>query len=109
MKSPDGPLRPEPRRRAVLAHAVVVLIGLVVLAYPFTVGASPVVTCRGETMRPGDVCAKADGTGAQSYEQRAAAIRNARPVLAVGGLLVAGFGAVLLVGELRRQGRPPAG
>ena len=106
MNPPDGPGR---RRRAVLAHAVVVLLGLLVLAYPFTLGASPSVTCRGETMRPGDVCAKADGTGTQSYEQRAAAVRDARPVLAVGGLLVAGFGAVLLMGELRRPGRPPVG
>ena len=101
--------RPGPRRRAVLAHAVVVVLGLLVLAYALTLGGSSTVTCRGETMRPGDVCAKADGTGAQSYEQRAAAVRNARPVVAVGGLLVAGFGAVLLVGEVRRQGRPPAG
>jgi hypothetical protein len=88
-----------------------VLLGLLVLAYPFTFGASPAVTCRGETMRPGDVCAKADGTGGQSYEQRAADVRNARPVIAVGGLLVAGFGTALLAGELRRRpgGRPQAG
>ena len=48
-----------PRRRAVLAHAVVVLLGLLVLLYPFTLGASPAVMCRGTTMQPGDVCAKA--------------------------------------------------
>lgn len=92
-----------PRRRRWLAHALVALIGLVILAYPFTVGASPDVSCRGVTMRPGDSCAKADGSGAQTYEQRARDARNARPVIAVGGVLVTAFGVVLLVGELRRR------
>lgn len=92
-----------PRRRAVVAHAVVVLLGLLVLLYPFTLGASPAVLCRGTTMQPGDVCAKAGGDGVQSYEQRAADVQDARPVVAVGGLLLAGFGAVLLTGELRRR------
>jgi hypothetical protein len=96
-----------PRRGAVAAHAVVVLLGLLVLLYPFTVGASPAVTCRGTTMRPGDVCAKAGDAGVQTYEQRAADVRNARPVIAVSGVLLAGFGVVLLTGELRRRpGRP---
>ena len=96
-----------PRRRAVLAHAVVVALGLLVLLYPFTLGASPSVTCRGTVMRPGDVCAKAGDSGTQTYEQRAADVRNARPVIAVGGLLLVGFGVVLLTGELRRRpGRP---
>ena len=102
------PLVRGPRRRAVVAHAVVVLVGLLVLLYPFTLGASPEVTCRGATMRPGDVCAKAGDVGTQSYEQRAAAVRNARPVIAVGGLLLAGFGVVLLTGELRRRPGMPA-
>ena len=107
----SAPAGRTPRRHAVLAHAIVVLLGLLVLAYPVTVGASPAVTCRGVTMRPGDVCPKADGTGAQSYEQRSAAVRNARPVIAVGGLLLAGFGVLLLVGERRRLsgGSPRAG
>ena len=90
------------RRSTVAAHLLVVLVGLVVLAYPFTFGASPDVTCRGVVMKPGDTCAKAGDNGSQTYEQRAADVRNARPVIAVGGLLVAGFGAVLLRGELRR-------
>jgi hypothetical protein len=94
------------RRRTWLAHAVVVLVGLLVLAYPFTVGAVPHVTCRGATMQPGDSCAKADSSGTQTYEQRARDQRNARPVIAVGGAVVTAFGAVLLVGELRRRSRP---
>ena len=95
-----------PRRRTWVAHALVVLVGLVVLAYPFTWGASPDVTCRGVTMRPGDVCSKAGDSGTQSYEQRARDARNARPVIAAGGVLVTAFGVVLLVGELRRRPRP---
>ncbi|WP_375423195.1 hypothetical protein [uncultured Friedmanniella sp.] len=95
---------PVARRRAVLAaHVLVVVVGLLVLVYPFTVGASPSVTCRGVVMQPGDTCAKAGDNGTQTYEQRAADVRNARPVIAAGGLLVAGFGAVLLRGELRRS------
>ena len=103
MTAPAG----APRRRIWLAHALVVLAGLLVLAYPFTVGASPAVTCRGVPMGPGDACRKADGSGSQTYEQRARDVRNARPVIAAGGALLAGFGTVLLVGELRRR-QPPA-
>ena len=101
------PVARGPRRRAVVAHAVVVLLGLLVLLYPFTLGASPAVTCRGTTMGPGDVCAKAGDPGTQSYEQRAAAVRGARPVIAVGGLLLTGFGIVLLTGEVRRRPGQP--
>ena len=102
VSSPDA--RAGVRRAAVVAHLVVVLLGLLVLAYPFTVGASPEVTCRGVVMRPGDTCAKAgNAADPQTYKQRAADVRNARPVIAVGGALVAGFGVVLLRGELRRR------
>jgi len=89
-----------------MAHALVVLVGVVVLAYPFTLGATPHPSCRGVTMQPGDSCAKADNSGSQTYEQRARDARNARPVIAVGGALVAGFGLVLLVGEVRRRADP---
>jgi len=100
-----APVSRPARRRTWLAHAVVVLVGLVVLAYPFTVGAAPHPTCRGVTMQPGDSCAKADDSGTQTYEQRARDQRNARPVIAAGGALVTTFGAVLLAGELRRRPR----
>jgi hypothetical protein len=102
----SGTVTSPPRRRTWLAHAVVALVGLVVLAYPFTLGATPHVSCRGVTMRPGDTCAKADNSGTQTYEQRSRDLRNARPVIAVGGALVTGFGVALLVGELRRRPRP---
>ena len=91
--------------RAWIAHALVLLAGLLVLAYPFTLGATPDVTCRGVPMRPGDACPKADGSSSQTYDQRAQDLRNAKPVIAAGGVLVAGFGAVLLAGELRRRHR----
>jgi hypothetical protein len=92
------------RRLAVrLGHLLVVLVGLALLAYPFTLGASTALTCRGEPMRPGSVCLKADGSAGQTYEQRLATRRSARPVLVGVGLLVTGFGAALLVGDLRRR------
>lgn len=91
------------RRARRFAHLLVVLLGLVVLAYPLTVGADPEISCRGVRMGPGDVCTKSDGSGQQTYEQRRRDHRNARPVIAVGGLLVAGFGVVLLRSELRRR------
>lgn len=101
--STAAPGTPRPRWVIRVAHLLVILVGVVVLAYPFTFGASPSPTCRGVAMQPGDTCAKAgDVADPQTYAQRAADYRNARPVIAAGGLLIAGFGAVLLRGELRR-------
>ncbi len=103
MSRPSGVPARRARRARQLAHLVVILLGLMVLAYPLTVGASPQFSCRGTRMGPGDTCAKADGSAQQTYEQRLRDQRNARPVLAVGGLLIAGFGVVLLRSELRRR------
>ncbi|MCW2810421.1 MAG: hypothetical protein JWP61_879 [Friedmanniella sp.] len=89
--------------RARVAHVLLILAGLLVVAYPLTAGATPSVSCRGVVMRAGDVCPKADNSGVQTYEQRAADGRNARPVILVVGLLVAGFGTSLLVSDLRRS------
>lgn len=101
-----GPNAVGPRWGIRIAHLLVILAGLAVFAYPFTVGASPTVTCRGVVMQPGDTCAKAgEAADPQTYAQRAADYRNARPVIAVAGVLVAGFGVVLLRGELRRPRR----
>ncbi len=94
--------------RTRLAHAVVILIGLLIVSYPVTFGAAADVTCRGVVMRPGDRCVKADGVGMQTYEQRAAARRHATPVIIGVGLLVTAFGTVLLVNELRRPRRAPS-
>ena len=86
---------------------VLILVGLLIVLYPLTVGAHPSVSCRGVPMRPGDSCAKVDDAGVQTYEQRARTAEQARPVILVVGLLVTGFGVSLLRSELRPR-RDPA-
>jgi len=90
------------RARTRLAHVVLLLAGLVALVYALTLGGSPDLRCHDEVMRPGSVCVKADGSAGQTYEERLATRRSARPVVAGLGVLVAGFGAALLVADLRR-------
>lgn len=92
--------------RTRVAHVVVIVLGLLILAYPLTVGAVTDPTCRGVTMRSGDTCPKADNSGVQTYEQRAADRRQAAPVLVVVGLLVTVFGTSLLVTDVRRHRSP---
>jgi hypothetical protein len=86
-----------------LAHLLLALAGLLVALYPFTLGADPAVTCRGVELSPGQSCAKADGSAAQSYEARAADARNAAPVIVGVGLLVAVFGTGLFVSDVRKD------
>ncbi len=90
-----------PGLRRTVANLVLVVVGLVIMAYPLTLGAAAPISCRGVLMQPGDVCPKADGSAVQSYEQRAQARRNAVPVILAVGLLVAGFGGALLIMESR--------
>ncbi len=98
---------PGPRRvRTRLAHLVLVLVGLVAVAYALTLGGTPELRCHDAVMRPGSVCQKADGSEGQTYEQRIATRREAQPVVAGVGLLVAGFGTALLVADLRRRPTP---
>lgn len=94
---------PPARRGRRFVQGLVILVGLLILAYPLTVGAAPTIRCRGTVMEPGDVCRKADGSGQQTYEQRRRDQRNAKPVVGAGGLLLAGFGVLLLGSELRRR------
>ncbi len=91
------------RLRTRLAHLVLLVAGLVAVAYAVTLGGSPQIRCRGEVMTPGSVCVKADGSQGQTYEQRLATRRSAQPVVAGVGLVVAGFGGALLVADLRRR------
>jgi len=93
--------------RTRIAHLVVIVLGLLILAYPLTVGAATDPTCRGVVMRPGDTCAKADNSGVQTYEQRALDRRQAAPVIVVVGLLVTAFGTSLLVTDVRRNRASP--
>lgn len=90
-----------------LAHLLLAVAGLLVALYPLTLGANPAVTCRGVELSPGQTCAKADGSAAQSYEARAADARNAAPVIIGVGLLVAAFGTGLFVSDVRKD-RPGA-
>lgn len=91
------------RLRIRVAHLVLLLAGLAAVAYGVTLGGSPELRCRGAVMAPGSVCIKADGSQGQTYEQRLATRRSAQPVVAGVGVLVAGFGGALLVGDLRRR------
>jgi hypothetical protein len=83
--------------RSRLAQLVLIVVGLLIFAYPLTVGATSPISCRGVAMAPGDTCAKAGTSASQTYEQRAQARRNAAPVIMVVGLLVAAFGGMLLI------------
>lgn len=85
------------------AHTAVVLVGLLVLLYPLTLGAHPRVTCRGVQITAGQACTKADNSGVQTYEQRLRTANQAKPVIIGIGLLVAVFGAVLLAGDVRTR------
>lgn len=94
--------------RTRISHVVVIVIGLLILAYPLTLGAATDPTCRGVVMRPGDSCPKADNSGVQTFEQRAKDRRQSAPVILVVGLLVTGFGTSLLVTDVRRHRRSPS-
>ena len=83
-------------RLRLAAQIALVLAGVLIVLYPFTVGAAPGLMCRDQVLQPGQVCAKADGSQVQSYESRAAAAAAATPVLVGLGLLVIGFGSYLL-------------
>lgn len=82
-------------------HVALTAIGLVGVVWALTVAANPVITCRDVVMRPGDVCANAEGTRSQTWEERSAAAQQARPVIGVMGLVVAGFGVALAVQDVR--------
>ena len=89
------------RRR--VAHLLLALVGVLIVLYPFTLGAHPTPTCRGVQLQPWQTCSKADGSAVQTYEERLATARNATPVIVGVDLLVAGFGTALFVGDVRRS------
>jgi hypothetical protein len=90
--------------RTRVAHAALILVGLVILLYPLTIGANPRISCRGVEMSPGDSCSKVDNAGVQTYEQRLRTANQAKPVILGVGVLVTGFASWLLVADVRRQG-----
>lgn len=100
-------MRPTPRR---LAHLLLALAGLALLAFGIVAAASPQVSCRGVPMQPGDVCHKNDfsqlgSDQVQTYEQRLQAARTSQPVVIGMGAAMLLFGGALLGGDLRREQR----
>ena len=89
--------------RSRIAQLGLIVAGLLIVLYPFTLGASSTITCRGVPMSPGQTCAKADGSAMETYEKRVAARNAAKPIIVVVGLAVAGFGVALLVGRKQEQ------
>lgn len=96
-------------RVAAAAQILLIMAGVLVTVFPFTLGAHAELTCRSVVMRPGDGCPKADGSAVQTYEQRLAARTSARPVIAGLGLLVTAFGTALLIGGQRSKTHSPRG
>lgn len=88
-------------------HVVVLVAGVAAFGWALLAPVAQ-ISCHDQVMRPGDVCSYASLNGAdngktQSYEQRVATEKSARPVIAVVGVLVAGFGGVLLWSAVRRK------
>lgn len=73
------------------AQIVLGAVGLVAVFWAVVLAADPVIVCRDTVMRPGQVCANADGTRTQTYAERYAAAQGARPVIGVLGVAVIGF------------------
>ncbi|MCC2593448.1 hypothetical protein LKO27_08510 [Tessaracoccus sp. OS52] len=75
-----------------------VLGGVALVVWGILTMVAPSATCRGEQMRPGDVCHYYSATDTeteriQSYEQRIAAARGQGPTVIGLGVLAAAFGA----------------
>lgn len=85
------------------AHLALVGVGLAAVIWALTLAAHPTIMCRDAVMGPGDVCANAQGTATQTYQQRLDTALSARPIVAGTGLAVAAFGAALAVQDARRR------
>lgn len=90
-------------RRKVWAHVALVVVGVAALVWALT-ARTPEITCRDAVMRPGDVCVNAQGNKQQNYEERVAAHHNARPVVGGVGVVLAAFGGMLAMAEVRAAG-----
>ena len=86
-------------------HSILTLIGIGAVVWALTLAGHPVIECRGVVLTPGQFCPNADGTGGRTYEQLYDASQAARPVIGGVGVLLAGFGAYLIHGELARKRR----
>lgn len=89
-------------------HMAISVLGLGIALFGVVWLTTGKVTCRGVEMHPGDMCTKSSFTDltttqTQSYEQRRQAMRQSQPTVIGSGLVIAGFGALMLW----RSGRPP--
>ena len=94
-----------------VAHGLLALIGVAVMVWAAVALTDPSITCRGVEMHPGDVCQTSSfsqvGSGkVQTYEQRLADARISQPFVIGLGALMAVFGGVLLVQDIRAGARP---
>ncbi len=94
-------------RRRLLLHVVLGVLGLLGPVWALTLGAHPVVMCHDVVMAPGDVCANAEGTRVQTYQERWDAAQQARPVVGVVGAVVAVFAGGWVGAELRASRTSP--
>ncbi|MBP8918199.1 MAG: hypothetical protein KBG85_00680 [Micropruina sp.] len=83
-------------------HLALATAGVVAVLWAVALSANPTIWCREQVMQPGQVCANAQGTKIQTYEERVNAAQSARPVIGVVGVVVAGFGLLLWRGERRK-------
>ncbi|MBK8461389.1 MAG: hypothetical protein WAS07_03425 [Micropruina sp.] len=82
--------------KAVWLHLLVGLAGVAAVVWAVFLSANPTITCREVVLMPGQSCPNAQGTKWQTYEERAAAVQGARPVVGTVGVAIAGFAGVLL-------------
>ena len=91
-----------------VAHTILALIGVGVMIWGAVALTNPRITCRGVEMHPGDVCQTSSfsqvGSGkVQTYEQRLSNARVSQPFVIGMGALMAVFGGVLFVQDVRRR------
>lgn len=97
-----------------VAHLLVAVAGVAVMIWGAIALTHPSITCRGVEMHPGDSCATSSfsqvGAGkVQTYEQRLSDARISQPfVIGMGGLMAA-FGVLLFVQDVRRGGVTASG
>lgn len=84
-----------------LAHLALAAAGVAAVLWAVVLGANPTIWCREQVMHAGQVCANAQGTKVQTYEERVSAAQWARPVIGVVGVGVTAFALVLWRGGRR--------
>lgn len=104
-RTPHPVASTDPARRRVAAQIVLIVVGVAIVIAAVIYGIDPSPSCRGQAMSPGSVCTKADQSAGQTYELLRSQARIGAGVMAAVGVVVAGFGVVLLR-QARRALRP---